>query len=119
MKNLARALQAKAVRHARRKHRVNTAVKATASLPRLIVSKSNMFIYAQIIDLSGKVVAAADDRGIKKGTKTEKAMEVGKTIAKKAKDAGISQVVFDRNGLRFHGRVKNISVGANEAGLKN
>ena len=46
-------------------------------------------------------------------------MEVGKTIAKKAIDAGVSHVVFDRNGLRFHGRVKNVSVGANEAGLKN
>ena len=65
MKNLTRALQAKAVRHARRKHRVNTAVKATATLPRLIVNKSNMFIYAQIVDLSGKVIATADDRTIK------------------------------------------------------
>lgn len=119
MKNLTRALQAKAVRHARRKHRVNTAVKATASLPRLIVNKSNLYIYAQVVDLSGKVIAAADDRAIKKGTKTEKAMEVGKAVAKKAIDAGVSQVVFDRNGLRFHGRVKNVSVGANEAGLKN
>lgn len=119
MKNLARALQAKAVRYARRKHRVNTAIKATATLPRLIVNKSNMFIYAQVIGLDGKVIASADDRAIKKGTKTEKATEVGKAIAKKAIDAGVSEVVFDRNGLRFHGRVKGVSVGANEAGLKN
>lgn len=119
MKNLARALQAKAVRQARRKHRVNTAIKSTASLPRLIINKSNLYIYAQIVDLAGKVIAAADDRDVKKGNKTERAMEVGKAIAKKAKDAGISNVVFDRNGYRFHGRVKGVSVGANEAGLKN
>ena len=46
-------------------------------------------------------------------------MEVGKAVAKKAIEAGVNHVVFDRNGLRFHGRVKNVSVGANEAGLKN
>jgi len=119
MKNLARALQAKTARHARRKHRVNTAIKATASLPRLIVHKSNLYIYAQVVDLSGKVIAAADDKAVKTGTKTERALEVGKTVAKKAIEKGVSQVVFDRNGLRFHGRVKSVSAGANEAGLKN
>ncbi|MBP6910085.1 50S ribosomal protein L18 [Patescibacteria group bacterium] len=119
MKNLARALQAKAVRQTRRKHRVNTSIKSTASLPRLIISKSNLYIYAQIVDLSGKVVAAADDRDLKKGTKTERAMEVGKAIAKKSIEKGVTNVVFDRNGYRFHGRVKGVSVGANEAGLKN
>ncbi len=119
MKNITRALQAKAERHARRKHRVNTAVKAVASLPRLIVNKSNLYIYAQVVDLAGKVVAAADDKAVKTGTKTERALEVGKTIAKKAMEKGVSEVVFDRNGLRYHGRVKSVSVGANEAGLKN
>ncbi len=119
MKNLTRALQAKAGRYAQRKRRVNTAIKAGASLPRLVINKSNLYIYAQVIDLSGKVIAAADDRDMKKGTKTERAMEVGKAIAKKATDKGVSEVVFDRNGYRFHGRVKNLSVGANEGGLKN
>lgn len=119
MKNLTRALQAKAGRYAQRKRRVNTAVKAGATLPRLVINKSNLYIYAQVIDLSGKVIAAADDRDMKKGTKIERAMEVGKAIAKKAIDKGVSEVVFDRNGYRFHGRVKNLSVGANEAGLKN
>lgn len=119
MKSISRSLQVKTQRHARRKHRINTAVLATASLPRLIVNKSNLSIYAQIVDLSGKVIAAADDRSIKKGTKTEKALEVGKAIAKKALEKGVDNVVFDRNGYRYHGRVKNVSVGANEGGLKN
>lgn len=119
MKNITRALQAKAGRYAQRKNRVNTVIKETASLPRLVINKSNMYIYAQVIDLEGKVIAAADDKTLKKGTKSERAMEVGKTIAKKATDKGVKEVVFDRNGYRFHGRVKNVSVGANEAGLKN
>lgn len=119
MKNITRALQAKAVRYTNRKHRVNTAIKATASLPRLVINKSNLYIYAQVIDLAGKVIASADDRAMKKGNKSERATEVGKAIAKKAIDNGVSEVVFDRNGYRFHGRVKNVSVGANEAGLKN
>ena len=119
MKNISRALQDKAHRHARRKHRVNTAVVSSASSPRLIVNKSNLSTYAQIVDLDGKVIASADDRAMKKGTKTEKAMEVGKAIAKKALEKGVSTVVFDRNGYRYHGRIKGVSVGANEAGLKN
>ena len=119
MKNITRALQAKAGRYAQRKQRVNTAIKTTASLPRLIINKSNVYIYAQVIDLAGKVIAAADDKALTKGTKSERAMEVGKAIAKKAIDNGVKEVVFDRNGFRFHGRVKNVSVGANEAGLKN
>ncbi len=119
MKNITRALQNKAARHARRKHRVNTTIKATSSLPRLIVNKSNLYTYAQVVDLSGKVIASANDKAMKKGTKTEKALEVGKTVAKKAIENGVSEVVFDRNGLRYHGRVKSVSVGANEAGLKN
>lgn len=110
MKSITRALQTKAVRHARRKHRVNTTVKATAAYPRLVVNKSNLYTYAQVIDLSGKVIAAANDKAIKKGTKTEKALELGKEIAKKSLEKGVNQVVFDRNGLRFHGRVKNVSV---------
>jgi len=87
MKHMTRVLQAKATRQARRKHRVNTTIKATSSLPRLLISKSNMYTYAQVIDQSGKVIAAMDDTKIKKGTKSEKALEVGKAIAKKALEA--------------------------------
>lgn len=119
MKNITRALQAKAERYAKRKHRVNTVIKETASLPRLVINKSNMYIYAQVIDLAGKVIAAADDRTVTSGNKSDRAMELGKIIAKKALEKGVSEVVFDRNGYRFHGRVKNVSVGANEGGLKN
>ncbi len=113
-----KALQNKAQRIQRRKNRVNTVIKQTASLPRLIVRKSNLYTSAQVIDAEGKVVAYANDKK-EKGTKTEKAFAVGKAIAATAKKAGLENVVFDRNGNRYHGRVKAVSEGAREAGLKN
>lgn len=89
-----------------------------SEFPRLIVKRSNQFIYAQIVDRVGKVVAFANDTKFTAGTKSERALEVGKTIAQKAMSAGTSQVVFDRNGYLYHGRVKNVCEGAREWGLK-
>lgn len=111
-------LYTKARRLARRKNKVQTVIKATASLPRLIVWKSNKMTSAQIIDAEGKVLAYACDKA-EKGTKVEKAGAMGKTIAALASKAGISQVVFDRAGYRYHGRIKAVSDGAREAGLVN
>lgn len=113
-----KSLYSKAQRLLRRKNKVNTIIKATASLPRLIVRKSNVYTSAQIIDAEGKVVAFANDKK-EKGTKTEKAFAVGKAIATIAKKAGLESVVFDRNGYRYHGRIKSLSEGAREGGLKN
>lgn len=95
----------------------------TAERPRLSVYRSNKEIYAQIIDdTSGKTLAAASsrDKGMDgaKGTKTEMAAEVGKLLAKKALDAGIEAVAFDRGGYQYHGRVKSLAEGAREGGLK-
>lgn len=102
-----------------RKARIRAKVSGTAARPRLAVSKTVAHIYAQLIDdESGKVLASANDLKTKKGTKTESANNVGKEIAEKAKAAKISEVVFDRGGNLYHGRVKAVAEGAREGGLK-
>ena len=88
--------------------------------PRLTVFRSNAQIYAQIIDdRSGKTLAAASSLPLKdKATKKEQASKVGENLAKIALEAGITQVVFDRNGYLYHGRVKELADGARKGGLK-
>lgn len=113
-----KTLYSKAQRLLRRKNKVNTVIKATASLPRLIVRKSNLYTSAQVIDATGKVLAFANDKK-EKGNKTEKALAVGKAIAALTKKAGVDAVVFDRNGYHYHGRIKAVSEGAREGGLTN
>ncbi|SFI16101.1 50S ribosomal protein L18 [Halpernia frigidisoli] len=104
------------------KNRVRGKISGSASLPRLSVYKSNKEIYAQLVDdLDGKTLASASSRekGVDvKGTKTEISAAVGKKIAEKAKAAGIENIVFDRNGFVYHGRVKALADGAREGGLK-
>ncbi len=91
-------------------------------MPRLSVYKSNKEIYAQLIDdKNGKTLVSASSRekGVDaKGTKTEVSTAVGKAIAAKAIAAGIENIVFDRNGFVYHGRVKALADGAREGGLK-
>lgn len=93
----------------------------TAKRPRLCVFKSANHMYAQLInDENGKVLAAASDvkaKG-KKAKKVERAMEIGKLIAKEALEKKIEHVVFDRGGFVFHGRIKAVADGAREGGLK-
>lgn len=105
------------------KYRVKKKIRGSAEQPRLSVFRSNKAIYAQIIDdLAGKTLAAASsqakDIGDNKLTKVEKAREVGKVVAERAKEAGIAKIVFDRNGYLYHGRVKSLAEGAREGGLK-
>ena len=102
------------------KRRVRGKISGSAELPRLSVYKSNKEIYAQLIDdKEGKTLASASSRTLKaKGNKVEISAEVGKAIAEKAKAAGIENIVFDRNGFVYHGRVKALADGAREAGLK-
>ena len=101
------------------KTRIRSKISGTASRPRLSVFRSNKQIYAQLIDdLAGKTLAAASSKGIEDGSKSEIAAKVGKAIAGKAMAAGISEVVFDRNGYLFHGRVKSLADAAREGGLK-
>jgi len=118
MKTLANKSQAKNKTYARRKHRTNVIAKTTSDRARLVINRSNVHIYAQVIDTSGVVVATANDMTIKKGTKSEKAYQVGEAIAKAALAKNVTTVVFDRNGFLFHGRVKQLADGARSAGLE-
>ncbi|EKD63375.1 MAG: 50S ribosomal protein L18 [uncultured bacterium] len=107
----------KAEQKNRRHARVLKKIKGTK--PRLLVFRSAIANYAQLIDdTAGKIICSASDLKIKKGKKMEKAKEVGMELAKKAIEKGITECVFDRNGYRYHGRVKAIADGAREAGLK-
>lgn len=103
--------------------RIRKTIKGTAERPRLSVFRSNKQIYAQLIDdLNGVTIAAASsaskDFEAMKAKKVEIAKEVGKTLAAKANQSGISLVIFDRGGYLYHGRVKALAEGAREAGLK-
>lgn len=101
------------------KTRIRGKVSGTASRPRMSVFRSNKQIYVQLIDdLAGKTLASSSSRGIEEGTKTEIAAKVGQAIAEKALAAGITEVVFDRNGYLFHGRVKSLADAARNGGLK-
>jgi large subunit ribosomal protein L18 len=106
----------------RRHRRIRGKVRGTAERPRLAVFRSNKGIFAQLIDdQSGKTLAGASWLGLKKsfkGNKVEQAAEVGKLVAEAAKKAGIKEVVFDRGGYLYHGRVKALAEGAREGGLK-
>lgn len=101
------------------KARIRGRISGTASRPRMTVFRSNKQIYVQLIDdLAGKTLLSASSKGIEEGTKTQIAATVGENIAKKAIEAGITEVVFDRNGYLFHGRVKSLADAARNGGLK-
>lgn len=100
--------------------RIRSRVTGTAQKPRLSVFRSNKFIYAQIIDdVTGKTLVSTSSRALsEKVNKVDSSAEVGKAIAQKALASGISEVVFDRGGYLYHGRVKALADGAREGGLK-
>ena len=101
------------------KARIRGKISGTAQRPRMSVFRSNKQIYVQLVDdLEGKTLASASSKGIEAGNKTEIAAKVGKAIAEKALAAGLTEVVFDRNGYLFHGRVKSLADAAREGGLK-
>ena len=105
----------------RRHRRVRGKISGTAERPRLVVFRSNRGISAQLVDdTSGRTLAAASWLGLASfsGTKTDQAAEVGKLLAERAKGAGVSRVVFDRGGYKYHGRVKSLADGAREGGLQ-
>ena len=101
------------------KYRIRKSVNGTAERPRLSVFRSNKQIYAQIInDLTGHTLASASSLGLEKMPKKEQAAKVGEKIAQIALEAGITQVVFDRNGYLYHGRIQEVANGARKGGLK-
>jgi len=106
----------------KRHYRIRNKISGTNERPRLNVFRSSKHIYAQIIDdAAGKTLAAASsmDKGFDgAGGNKEAAKKVGKSLAEKAAKAGISEVIFDRGGYIYHGRVKELAEGAREGGLK-
>ena len=101
------------------KARIRGRISGTPERPRLCVFRSNKQIYAQVIDdIAGTTLCSASSKGITEGNKSEIAAKVGEAVAKKALEAGINTVVFDRNGFLFHGRVKSLADGARKSGLK-
>lgn len=106
-------------RRVRIKHRVRNKISGTAERPRMSVFRSDRQIYVQIInDESGSTLAAASSLGLDKMPKKEQAAKVGEKIAQVALEAGITEVVFDRNGYLYHGRVQEVANGARKGGLK-
>ncbi|CCX44715.1 50S ribosomal protein L18 [Prevotella sp. CAG:1031] len=101
------------------KTRIRGRISGTAERPRMTVFRSNKQIYVQLVDdLAGKTLCAASSRGIAEGDKSAIAAKVGEEIVRKAQEAGITTVVFDRNGYLFHGRVKSLADAARKGGLK-
>ena len=101
------------------KYRIRKSVKGTAERPRLSVFRSNKQIYAQVInDLTGNTLASASSLGLEAMPKIQQAQKVGELVAENAQAAGVTAVVFDRNGYLYHGRVKELADAARKGGLK-
>lgn len=112
-------MRQKVTGRARRKLRIRKKVQGTAERPRLSVFRSAKHIYAQVIDdVGGRTIAAASSVTSTEGSKVDVAKSVGSTVAKACIDKGVEQVVFDRGGYRYHGRVRALAESAREAGLK-
>lgn len=110
----------KALRRIKIKKSIRSKVSGTSSKPRMTVFRSNKQIYVQVInDETGTtLVSASSLKMAEKVAKKEQAAKVGEAIAKKAIEAGISEVVFDRNGYLYHGRIKELADAARNGGLK-
>ena len=114
------SVQTKPAKRLKRRRRVRSKVRGTAQRPRLSVFRSNKGLFVQLIDdVSGRTLAAVNwtEPEFKSLGSMEQAKAVGEAIAKRAKEAGIESVVFDRGGYRYHGRVKALAEGAREGGL--
>lgn len=112
-------MKSKQNKRIRLKKRIRVKIKGTAERPRLSVFRSNKFIYAQVInDAKGVTLAQASDIGMKEGAKTERAKKVGREIAEICLKSKIGQVVFDRNGFKYTGRIKLVADEARAGGLK-
>lgn len=112
-------MQNKQDKRIRLKKKIRVKIHGTETRPRLTVFRSNKFIYAQIInDETGKTLAQASDVKTTKGTKTERAKEVGRAIAETSLKSKIKKVVFDRNGFKYTGRIKLVADEARASGLE-
>ena len=121
--NINKMIQSKKDKRMGVRFRIRKTISGSSEIPRLAVFRSNKEIYAQLIDdVTGNTIisSSSSDKDIasKKKTKVEKAKLVGISIAKKAQNAGIESIKFDRGGFLYHGRVKSLAEGAREGGLK-
>jgi large subunit ribosomal protein L18 len=108
-----------AQRRHKRHLRIRNKITGTAERPRLVVFRSLKHIYAQIVDdTKNRTLLTVSDLSVEQGKKSERAAEVGRQLAERAKTAGISRVVFDRAGYRYHGRIKAVADGARKGGLE-
>ena len=107
----------KTVKYLRRKKKVNQKIKSSDFEYRFIVNRTNKYTYGHIIDKSWNTVVMMGDKWLKWATKTERAMLLGKEIAKKAMAKWVKKAVFDRNGFLYHGRIAALCNGAREEGL--
>ena len=113
-------VEKKRLHREKRRKRIRRKMSGTAERPRLSVYRSNVHIYAQLVnDDAGNTLAAADSREAGEAeNRKEAARKVGELIASRASEAGIETVVFDRGGNKYHGRVAALAEGARSAGLK-
>ena len=114
-------MQFKITKRKQRHKRIRSKINGIKERPRLCVFRSNKHVYAQLIDdTEGKTLVSSNDFNLKKktGGKTDQAKLVGKDLAQKASEKKIKEVVFDRGGYNYHGRVKALAEGAREGGLK-
>lgn len=108
----------KFLKRSRRHARIRARVSGTTARPRLMVYRSNLYIYAQMVDdTTGTTLCAASDIKAKDGNKTTRARDVGVAIAAIAAQKGITTCIFDRGGCLYHGRVKALAEAAREGGL--
>lgn len=114
------AVLEKRVQREKRRKRLRRRIYGTADRPRLSVYRSNVHIYAQLVDDDeGNTLVAADSREVGDAeNRTEAARKVGELVAERAKDADVEEVVFDRGGNKYHGRVAALAEGARSGGLK-
>jgi large subunit ribosomal protein L18 len=106
-------------KYKRRKLKIRETISGSLSKPRLTVFRSNSYIYGQAInDVLGNTIASVSSKDFTKLAKVPSSFEAGKLIAKLLSDKGITEVVFDRNGYKYHGRIKSFADGAREGGLK-
>jgi large subunit ribosomal protein L18 len=115
-------MDAKVIRRQKIRYRIRRKISGGAEKPRLSVFRSNNEMYIQLIDdVNGKTIASAStkdkDIAAQKTTKTEKSKLAGAAVARKASELGVKDVVFDRSGYLYHGRVKAVAEGAREGGL--
>jgi large subunit ribosomal protein L18 len=117
MQNLKSLKQDKTRKLARRKFKVNSAIKAIGPDFRVVVNKTNKYVKAQVLDKDGKVIAHVTDKG-EKGTKVESAQKAGEKLASLLKEKGVTKATYDRNGHLYHGRIQAMADGLRKGGVE-